>query len=220
MAGMPSDRHSFRECRDTLAGFCRRLFCAGTGRSRRPGRTTGPLAIALMAVMVISHAAAAQTVRVDVTPGHEVNSVVPNQALGAGIDRLPKGAADKLLAEPILGKILSAKHRTLCRSLALEPAGHLERSFGQGVFHRQCEPHRVYPPFLWIPAASSRVHSQRWDGKSRLFSSDGWGRKYILEEQPLSDQSIHRRRRFAASSMGDTGFRKPRVYRLHQDLMG
>ena len=33
---------------------------------------------------------------------------------------------------------LSPEHRALRRSLALEPAGQLERSSGKGLFHRQC----------------------------------------------------------------------------------
>jgi hypothetical protein len=83
-------------------------FVAVRRRAGGPRRIIGQFQIAWLAVMAICGAVSAQTVRVDITPGHEVNSVVPNQALGAGIDRLPKGAVDKLLAEPILTKILSA----------------------------------------------------------------------------------------------------------------
>lgn len=55
-------------------------------------------------------AAAAQTstIRVDITPGHSTNSFAPDKALGAGIDRLPYGAADKLYTEPMQKQILSA----------------------------------------------------------------------------------------------------------------
>src|ERR1700689_2146050 len=87
---------------------CAGIFVAVRRRAGGPSRVLGQFQIACLAVMAISGAVPAQTVRVDITPGHEVNSVVPNQALGAGIDRLPKGAVDKLLAEPILTKILSA----------------------------------------------------------------------------------------------------------------
>src|SRR5579862_41158 len=38
----------------------------------------------------------AQTIRVDAKPEHAANSIIPTRALGAGIDRLPYGAADKL----------------------------------------------------------------------------------------------------------------------------
>ena len=48
------------------------------------------------------------TIRVDITPGHSTNSFVPNRALGAGIDRLPYGATDKLYTEPMIKQILTA----------------------------------------------------------------------------------------------------------------
>jgi len=50
----------------------------------------------------------AQTIRVDVTPEHSTNSIVPTRALGAGIDRLPYGVTDKLFVEPTIKQVLSA----------------------------------------------------------------------------------------------------------------
>jgi hypothetical protein len=41
----------------------------------------------------------AQSIHVDATPSHAVNTIRPREALGAGIDRLPYGAADKLFAD-------------------------------------------------------------------------------------------------------------------------
>src|SRR5580704_9891757 len=52
--------------------------------------------------------APAQTIRVDITPDHSTNSIIPTQALGAGIDRLPFGAADKLYIQPTIDQVLSA----------------------------------------------------------------------------------------------------------------
>lgn len=49
-----------------------------------------------------------QSIRVDVTPSHSTNSIVPATALGAGIDRLPFGATDKLYVEPTIQQVLSA----------------------------------------------------------------------------------------------------------------
>jgi len=48
------------------------------------------------------------TIAVDITPSHQLNSFVPNRALGAGVDRLPYGAVDKLYTEPTLKQMLSA----------------------------------------------------------------------------------------------------------------
>jgi hypothetical protein len=38
----------------------------------------------------------ADTIHVDADPGHSTNTIRPTEALGAGVDRLPYGAADKL----------------------------------------------------------------------------------------------------------------------------
>jgi hypothetical protein len=52
--------------------------------------------------------ALAQTIQVDITPAHSTNHFVPNQTLGAGIDRIPVEAIDKGLSSPILEKVLAA----------------------------------------------------------------------------------------------------------------
>jgi hypothetical protein len=56
---------------------------------------------------------AAQTIRVDATPSHATNSIVPVQALGAGIDRLPPGATDKTFIEPTIKQVLSSGWQTI-----------------------------------------------------------------------------------------------------------
>lgn len=55
----------------------------------------------------------AQTIRVDATPSHATNSIVPAQALGAGIDRLPPGATDKTFIEPTIKQVLSSGWQTI-----------------------------------------------------------------------------------------------------------
>lgn len=50
----------------------------------------------------------AQTIRVDTTPSHAANSFIPTRALGAGIDRLPPGATDKVFTDAVLKQVLSA----------------------------------------------------------------------------------------------------------------
>jgi hypothetical protein len=56
---------------------------------------------------------AAQTIRVDATPSHATNSIVPAQALGAGIDRLPPGATEKTFIEPTIKQVLSSGWQTI-----------------------------------------------------------------------------------------------------------
>ena len=54
-----------------------------------------------------------QTIRVDATSSHATNTIVPTKALGAGIDRLPYGAVDKLFNDATIQQVLSAGWQTL-----------------------------------------------------------------------------------------------------------
>ncbi len=71
------------------------------------------LVLGQLSFMVVAGAALGQTIRVDITPGHETNTIVPTKALGAGIDRLPYGAADKLLTDATIQQVLSAGWQAL-----------------------------------------------------------------------------------------------------------
>jgi hypothetical protein len=55
----------------------------------------------------------AESIRVDAVPEHTTNTIRPAEALGAGVDRLPYGAADKLLKEPTIRRILAAGWQTV-----------------------------------------------------------------------------------------------------------
>jgi len=55
----------------------------------------------------------AQSIQVDITPSHATNAIRPTEALGAGIDRLPYQAADKLFTEENLKQVLSAGWQTV-----------------------------------------------------------------------------------------------------------
>lgn len=50
----------------------------------------------------------AQNIDVDITPAHEANHFIPNQTLGAGIDRIPTLAIDKDFTTAVLEKALAA----------------------------------------------------------------------------------------------------------------
>ena len=93
--------------------------------------------------------ASSQTVRVDITPGHAVNSFVPTEALGAGIDRIDTVSTDKVFAEPVMRQVLSAgwnschlspEYRTPRGGLALEPAGAWSDPAGKGYFVGNAKP--------------------------------------------------------------------------------
>ena len=57
--------------------------------------------------------ALSQTIHVDATPSHSTNTIKPTEALGAGIDRLGYGAADKLYVADTIQKVLSAGWQTM-----------------------------------------------------------------------------------------------------------
>jgi hypothetical protein len=68
--------------------------------------------ICLAAASGLSHATA-QIIRVDTNQTHSTNAIRPTKALGAGIDRLPYGAADKLYVDSTLKQVLDAGWQTV-----------------------------------------------------------------------------------------------------------
>jgi len=62
----------------------------------------------LIGALIQLSTAYAQTIRIDVAPEHSTNSFIPNQALGAGIDRMPAAAVEKYFSQPPLDAVLSA----------------------------------------------------------------------------------------------------------------
>src|SRR5947199_10026659 len=57
-------------------------------------------------VLFISSRLFSQTIRVDTT--HPVKSLIPTEALGAGVDRLPTAATDKLFTGATIKQVLTA----------------------------------------------------------------------------------------------------------------
>lgn len=62
----------------------------------------------LFVFLLIAACCSAQSIDVDITPGHETNRFVPNQTLGAGIDRIPVEAIDKDLTPEALKPVFTA----------------------------------------------------------------------------------------------------------------
>ena len=63
--------------------------------------------------LLLAIPAESQTIHVDATPSHSTNTIRPTEALGAGIDRLPYGAADKLYVPDTIQQVLSAGWQTI-----------------------------------------------------------------------------------------------------------
>jgi hypothetical protein len=68
--------------------------------------------VAVLALLVqwclLLNVCPAQTITVDVTPAHSTNRFLPNETLGAGIDRIPSDAIDKDLVQPNLARVLAS----------------------------------------------------------------------------------------------------------------
>jgi len=84
-----------------------------------------------------------QTIQVDITPTHSTNRFVPNQTLGAGVDRIPAEAIDKDLIPSALEKVFAAGWQTVSyrqnTELAMEawhwnPNGTWSDPSGKGYF--------------------------------------------------------------------------------------
>jgi F5/8 type C domain len=61
-----------------------------------------------LTLIVLATVSSAQTIQVDITPEHSTNHFRPNEALGAGIDRIPAEAVDSGLTQPNLGRAMAA----------------------------------------------------------------------------------------------------------------
>jgi len=86
---------------------------------------------------------AAQTIQVDITPAHSTNRFVPNQTLGAGVDRIPTAAIDQDLTQATLDKVFASGWQPVTyrqnTELAIEawhwnPLGTWSDSSGKGYF--------------------------------------------------------------------------------------
>ncbi len=125
----------------------------------------------------------AHGVVVDSAPAHAVNSFSPVRALGAGVDRLRTGVADKALGTPFLNEILSAGWQSVSYRQNTElhveawhwnPRGTWSDASGQGYFTGDAEPGEpirhsyAYP----LPHRGFTRNSGTERGYSRLTDGD------------------------------------------------
>ena len=64
--------------------------------------------LVLAALLILAAPVGAESIRVDAAPEHVTNMIRPTEAMGAGVDRLPYGAADKLFTDETIHQVLSA----------------------------------------------------------------------------------------------------------------
>ena len=148
-----------------------------------------------------------QTIRVDAVPEHSTNSIVPTRALGAGIDRLPYGAADKLFVEPMVKEVLSAGWQTVSYRQNTElhveawhwnPAGTWSDPRGKGYFTGSATPGDLIRHSYGYPLPHRGVtHDDGTDmvGYSRLTDGDKdtyWkSNPYLTQAFTGEDDSLH-----------------------------
>ncbi len=81
---------------------------AGSKRRKRGAHAAAVAALFAVGVLLLAGQSKAQTVRVDATPSHAVNSFSPLYALGSTVDRIPSNATDAFFKPEAIKEILSA----------------------------------------------------------------------------------------------------------------
>ena len=188
-------------------------FASARRAWRLPVRTrTGPRILFLPVLLLLiawpplQPVAVAQTVTVDATPGHETNTFSPPQALGAGVDRLGRGATDKIFVAPVLKESLSSGWGTVSYRQNTElhveawhwnPKGTWSDPAGQGYFTGDSNPAEVirhsyaYP----LPHRGFTKNQGTERGYSRLADGDSatyWkSNPYLAKPFTGEDDALH-----------------------------
>jgi hypothetical protein len=63
--------------------------------------------------LLFTSLAFSQTIEVDITPSHIAKTLIPTEALGAGVDRISTASTDKVFTEPVIQQVLSAGWQTV-----------------------------------------------------------------------------------------------------------
>ena len=170
-------------------------------------KLTRTLSMVFLSLLAFSPGLLAQTIRVDATPDHFTNVIVPTRALGAAIDRLPQGATDKLFVEPTIQQVLSAGWQTVSyrqnTELKMEawhwnPQGSWSDPAGKGYFTGSATPADPIRHSYGYPLPHRGVthdDGTDFDGYSRLTDGDMnsyWkSNPYLTQAFTGEDDSLH-----------------------------
>jgi hypothetical protein len=157
--------------------------------------------IPLLAVCILPEARC-QTIRVDIS--HPVNSFRPTESLGAGVDRIPLAATDKVFSEPILKQILSAGWQTVSYRQNTElyveawhwnPKGTWSAPGNAGYFVGDANPTEFirhsfgYPlPHAGFSQPDGRSYSRLTDGDPNTYWKSN---PYLTKAYTGEDDSLH-----------------------------
>lgn len=163
--------------------------------------------VALLLFLALSSTATAQAIRVDITPSRATNTIRPADALGAGIDNLPYGVADKLFNPEMLKEVLAAGWQpvTYRQNTELQiaawhwnPEGTWSDPSGQGYFVGSSKPTQFIRHSYGYPLPHRGVtHDDGTDfnGYSRLTDGDlntYWkSNPYLTQRYTGEDDALH-----------------------------
>ncbi len=146
----------------------------------------------------------AQTVQVDITPSHVVNTFRPLYALGSTVDRIPSNATDVFFRPDQIAQIqkagwgvISYRQNTdlFVQAWHWNPKGKWSDPAGKGYFVGDATPTREMIRHSYgysLPHRGfTRNGGSEFDGFSRLDDGDV---NTLLEEQSVSHQQVYRRR--------------------------
>jgi hypothetical protein len=166
------------------------------------------LSLALLFLTSTAPLTLAQSIHVDATPSHSTNTMRPTEALGAGIDRLGYGAADKLYVDDTIKQVLAAGWQTVTyrqnTELHMEawhwnPNGTWSDPAGKGYFTGSAtpgpEPIRHSYGYPLPHRGVTRDDGTDTDGYSRLTDGDPntyWkSNPYLSETYTGESDSLH-----------------------------
>jgi hypothetical protein len=162
-----------------------------------------------LALVALFASTQAQTIRVETA--HAVNSLVPNQALGAGIDRMPAAAVEKYFSQPPVDAVLAAGWQPVTyrqnTELAVEawhwnPQGTWSDPAGKGYFTGNTTPGEMirhsygYPlphrGFTRNEGTDTRGFGRLTDGDLNTYwkSNPYLSKKYTGEEDSMLPQWV------------------------------
>jgi hypothetical protein len=147
---------------------------------------------------------AAQTIRVDITEDHVKNTFRPTEALGAGVDRIPLAATDKVFTEPMIKQILSAGWQTVSYRQNTElyveawhwnPQGTWSEPGNKGYFVGNSTPTEFIRHSLGYPLPHAGFSRPDGTSYSRLTDGDTntyWkSNPYLTKAYTHEDDSLH-----------------------------
>ncbi|MGB8582512.1 MAG: discoidin domain-containing protein [Candidatus Sulfotelmatobacter sp.] len=165
---------------------------------------TAALTLAAIVPLAMTPLAEAQTIRVDVTPEHAVNTFRPTEALGAGVDRISRSITDKVFTEPVIKQILSAGWQTVTYRQNTElhveawhwnPQGSWSEPGDRGYFTGSATPGEFirhsfgYPlPHAGFSHPDGSSYSRMTDGDANTYWKSN---PYLTKPYTGEDDSLH-----------------------------